>query len=191
MHCHRMSCTADSLNLWPYLSGAAEASPRSTFQIDDRCLVTVPYKLLIGLQKVFHCTALSVYFWGQRRLCAVHEYCVEFYSGNTGLNIWAVLGERFVVWWSHLQASAQRPTAVYRTKSARCRVAHQPDPTSTGPTAWHASHHCRARAGQGPMCRTSRRRAAAPTSWIAAPGAPFAFPCEWDSTIILGNQIQF
>jgi arylsulfatase I/J len=41
----------DSLNLWPYLSGAVESSPRTSFQIDEQCLVTSPYKLLLGRQK--------------------------------------------------------------------------------------------------------------------------------------------
>ena len=35
----------------PYLSGAVDSSPRTSFQVDDRCLITAPYKLLLGLQK--------------------------------------------------------------------------------------------------------------------------------------------
>jgi arylsulfatase I/J len=41
----------DSLNLWPYLSGAVETSPRTSFQVDEQCLVNSPYKLLLGHQK--------------------------------------------------------------------------------------------------------------------------------------------
>ena len=41
----------DSLNLWPYLSGQVDSSPRTSFQIDEQCLVTSPYKLLKGSQK--------------------------------------------------------------------------------------------------------------------------------------------
>ena len=41
----------DSLNLWPYLSGAVDSSPRTSFQVDDRCIVTDGFKLLIGIQK--------------------------------------------------------------------------------------------------------------------------------------------
>ena len=41
----------DSINLWPYLSGAVSDSPRTSFHIDANALVTRPYKLLLGKQK--------------------------------------------------------------------------------------------------------------------------------------------
>ena len=41
----------DSINLWPYLSGAINESPRKGFQVDNRCIVSAPYKLLLGDQK--------------------------------------------------------------------------------------------------------------------------------------------
>eukprot|EP01052_Picozoa_sp_SAG31_P007050 SAG31_NODE_331_length_17518_cov_32.495042_15_plen_239_part_00 len=41
----------DSLDLWPYLSGAVEASPRTSFHVDEHCMVTQGFKLLIGKQK--------------------------------------------------------------------------------------------------------------------------------------------
>ena len=41
----------DSRNLWPYLSGTVDESPRKSFQVDNRCIVDAPYKLLLGKQK--------------------------------------------------------------------------------------------------------------------------------------------
>jgi arylsulfatase I/J len=41
----------DSQNLWPYLSGIVDESPRMSFQVDDRCIVSAPYKLMLGKQK--------------------------------------------------------------------------------------------------------------------------------------------
>jgi hypothetical protein len=40
----------DSINLWPYLSGDVAESPRKGFQVDDRCIVSAPYKLLLGAE---------------------------------------------------------------------------------------------------------------------------------------------
>jgi hypothetical protein len=41
----------DSLDVWGYISGAVDTSPRTSFQVDEHCIVTDGYKLLTGKQK--------------------------------------------------------------------------------------------------------------------------------------------
>ena len=66
----------DSLNLWPYLSGQVDASPRTSFQVDDRCIVTHGYKLLIGNQKGSCWSGPHVpNATGSNATCATVQYC--------------------------------------------------------------------------------------------------------------------
>jgi arylsulfatase I/J len=66
----------DSLDMWPYLSGRVEASPRSSFQVDDRCIVTDGFKLLIGNQKGSCWSGPHVpNATGSNATCDTVEYC--------------------------------------------------------------------------------------------------------------------